>query len=229
MKHEGNEEFWQQVNAELWEPETFQVLKRYCKPGKYFIDIGAWNGVCSLYAAELGAICHAIEPDKEAYKLLNKNIELNLASVVPHNLCISDINGTVNINTQYQNGFGNSMSSIVNRGLIEGVQESNSITLESFFDLNGILIKDVSLIKIDIEGGEIALIKQAESFLIKHKPTVYLSLHPAWFPNLDSDTNNIADVLFKAYRVFDTSGKEYKRKGFLKAVNSGVHSFVLEV
>jgi FkbM family methyltransferase len=229
MKHKGNDQFWAEVDAGTWEPETFRTLDKFCKPKKHFIDIGAWNGVCSLYASELGSICHAIEPDREAYKLLTKNIELNLANVTPHNICISDVNGKVSLNTQYENGFGNSMSSIVDRGIIEGVQECKSFTLDSFFALNGIPIQDVCLIKIDIEGGEIRLITQAKEFLAKYKPTVYISLHPAWFPNGDEDTIQIANVIFSIYRVFDTINREYKTDQFLEAVNSGVHSFILTV
>ena len=229
MKHTGHKEFWQKVDAGLWEPETFVVLKKYCKSGKIFIDIGAWNGVCSLFASELVSICYAIEPDPEARKLLAKNVRLNDGSIHIINACISGHNGTVNLNTQYQNGFGNSMSSILDRGLVTESIEVNSITLEHFIEQEEIQMQNVCLIKIDIEGGEIELIKQAERFLMEHKPTIYLSLHPAWFPNIDDDTNEIADILFRIYRVYDTSGREYERWEFLDAVNSGVHSFVLEV
>lgn len=228
MKHKGNSQFWKQVESGKWEPETFKILDKYCKPGKTFIDIGAWNGVCSLYACEKGCYSHAIEPDKEALKLLTKNVQLNKADVNIHPICISDINGFVKLNTQYNNGFGNSMSSILERNLVVDSIEVNSMTLEKFIGLNGINLDNVCLIKIDIEGGEIALIKQAKAFLKQNKPTIYLSLHPAWFPNGDDDTNDMSDVIFDIYRVFDVTGREYEKWEFLDAVNSGVHSIVLE-
>lgn len=229
MKHTGHSKFWKEVESGKWEPETFEVLKKYCKSDKIFIDIGAWNGVCSLFASELGSVCYAIEPDIEARKSLSKNVRLNDGTIHIINVCISGHNGTVNLNTQYQNGFGNSMSSILERGLVTDSIVVESMTLEHFIEQEGINIDNVCLIKIDIEGGEIELLKQAESFLMDHKPTIYLSLHPVWFPNLDDDTNEIADILFRIYRVYDTSGREYERWEFLEAVNSGVHSFVLEV
>jgi len=228
MKHTGQKEFWNKVDAGLWEPETFEVLKKYCKSGQIFIDIGAWNGVCSLFASELGSVCYAIEPDTEARKLLLKNVNLNDGCIHVIPTCISGHNGVVMLNTQYQNGFGNSMSSILHRGLVAESEKVDSMTLEHFIEQEEIQMQNVCLVKIDIEGGEIELIKQAESFLMEHKPTVYLSLHPAWFPNLDGDTNEIADVLFRIYRIYDTSGREYERLEFLEAVNSGVHSFILE-
>lgn len=228
MNHSGHAEFWKQVDAGLWEPETFKVLKWYCKPGRIFIDIGAWNGVCSLFASELGSVCYAIEPDHTAIKYLTKNVLLNDGTIHIIPSCISGHNGTISLNTQHKNGFGNSMSSILDRGLVVESTTVKSMTLEHFIEQEEINIQNVCLIKIDIEGGEIELIKQSQQFLMKHKPTIYLSIHPAWFPNGDADVNDIADIIFPIYRICDTAGKEYKREEFLVSVNSGVHSFVLE-
>lgn len=228
MKHTGHKQFWEQVETGKWEPETFKVLGNYCKPGKDFIDIGAWNGVCSLFASEFKAQCHAIEPDPEAFKYLTKNIKLNHADIKTHQLCIGAFDGVVNLNTQYDKGFGNSMSSVLERGLVVDSVEVKSMTLESFIHSNGIDIDNVSLIKIDIEGGEIGLLKQAKGYLKLHEPTIYLSLHPMWFPNLDEDTQLIGDIIFDIYRVFDVTGREYERWEFLSAVNSNVHSFILK-
>lgn len=227
MKHTGHIEFWEAVDAGLWEPETFEILKKYCQKDKLFIDIGAWNGVCSLFASELGSICYAVEPDREAIGVLKQNVSLNPGIIHTIEACIAGMNGTVLLNTQQS--FGNSMSSILHRGFANSSIEVDSLTLERFISNTGIEMQDVCLIKIDIEGGEIDLIKQAEPFLMEHRPTVYLSIHPFWFPNLNDDINTIADVIFRIYRVFDTSGTEYEQSHFLDAVNSGVHSFVLEV
>lgn len=227
MKYIGHKEFWQEVDAGLWESETFKVLKDYCKKDKIFIDIGAWNGVCSLFAAELGSICYAIEPDHEALKFLRKNVELNDGVIHIRPICIAGHNGLVNLHTQYENGFGNSMSSILKRGVVAETIEVESKRLSDFIQHEGINIQDVCLIKIDIEGGEIELINQAEPFLSEHKPTIYISLHPAWFPNGDEDVNLIADIIFNIYRVYDTADREYQRDNFLEAVNSNIHSFIL--
>lgn len=228
MKHTGHSQFWEQVKLGKWEPETFKVLTEFCHPNKTFIDIGAWNGVCSLFASELNAQCHAIEPDPEAFKYLTKNIKLNHADIKTHQLCIGSFDGFVNLNTQYKKGFGNSMSSVLDRGLVVDSVEVKSMTLESFIHSNGIHIENVSLIKIDIEGGEIELFKQAKGYFKLHEPTIYLSLHPMWFPNLDIDTEIIGDIIFDIYRVYDVTGREYDRLEFLPAVNSNVHSFILK-
>lgn len=227
MKHKGHDKFWRNVEAGTWEPETFEVLNKYCTPGKTFIDVGAWNGVCSIYASSLGAECRAVEPDPEALKYLQANIKLNEANVRVYNVCIAGKDGVVSLNTQAS--FGNSMSSIVDRGGIATSTSVRAVTLETFVRLAKIDMANVCLVKIDIEGGEVDLITQAADFLKEHKPIIYLSLHPAWFPGKDADTERIADVVFSNYRVFRTDGWEYGRNNFVEAVNSGVHALVLTV
>ena len=58
----------EEVNASL------SLLK--IKP-KIFIDIGAWIGPYTLVAAKLGMRVFAFEPDKIAFEVLKKNIQLN--------------------------------------------------------------------------------------------------------------------------------------------------------
>lgn len=227
MKHSGHVDFWKQVKSGEWEPETFKILAEYCEPYKIFIDIGAWNGVCSLFANQLRAVCHAIEPDPIALKYLKNNVKLNKADINIHNLCISDRNGLIEIHTQYSEGFGNSMSSILDRGLIADSIAVESLTLEYFINSNSINIDNVSLIKIDIEGGELALLKQAKEYLKMHKPTIYLSLHPFWFGDIENDIKEIADIIFDIYRIFDTNHVEYSKNDFLRAIDLMTYSFIL--
>lgn len=225
LKHKGHDRFWQEVEEGKWEPETFKVLEKYCKPGKTFIDIGAWNGVCSIYAALLGADVHAAEPDVTAQMYASGNIELNGVGIKLHPVGISGESGQAFLGTNDE--FGNSMSSIVRKGDTRAVS-IDTLTLEDFMGAAGIDITKVSLIKMDIEGGEVEALPQASRYLRKHKPTLYVSLHPFWFRRPQEDTLAIAHALFSAYPVVaDTSGKTYEDwTEFVRAVEGGVHSFV---
>jgi predicted RNA methylase len=61
----NDKRFWNDVQN--WEPETFEIVRYYADPKKAFIDIGAWNGVVSLYASALFKEVIAIEPDVIAF------------------------------------------------------------------------------------------------------------------------------------------------------------------
>lgn len=226
MNHKGHARFWKEVQQGIWEPETFKVLDRFCTPGSTFIDIGAWNGVCSLYAASKGAVCHAIEPDEVAYKALRRNIGLNPDyDITPHRLAITSTNGTAWINTGDK--FGDSMSSTIVRGEVEAVDEIDSLTLDRFIDNIGLQICKIGLIKIDIEGGEISLLKQAREFLSHYKPNIYISLHPSWFQDYENDMAIIETAFFSIYTVTDIHGTVHRPETFRDALIQGLHSFIL--
>lgn len=222
IKHTGHDRFWKEVEEGKWEPETFDVLRHYCTPDSTFIDIGAWNGVCSIYAALLGCKVIAAEPDAEALKYLHKNIELNGVEVTVHPVCVSDTTGTVRLKTQYENGFGNSMSSILDRNSVADSVEVPSVTLEEF--LSG--INNIGLIKIDVEGAEVKILKQSKEYLSRHRHTVYVSLHPFWFDS-DKDIEDIREAVYGTYTVLGVGHGTILEHEFVELVKRGVHSLLL--
>ena len=45
--------FWHRVVAGDWEPDSFRVLDRMLFPGCTYVDVGAWIGPLTLYAATI--------------------------------------------------------------------------------------------------------------------------------------------------------------------------------
>jgi FkbM family methyltransferase len=229
---ENQNAFWDNVEKGLWEPETFEVLEYFCRQGKTFVDIGAWNGVTSIYAKALGCNTVSIEPDGNIHHDLTLNLVSNNCRP-PYCLAISDENGVKHLGTQ--SNFGNSESSLINRPGTKSATPVQTMTLETFISLKSetetpINISDIALIKMDIEGGEVLVLKQAKDFLTKHKPNMYISLHPAWFPNEREDLQMIIDVIFPIYKVcrmIDGVITQYSRDRFLQAVERGEHSYIL--
>lgn len=220
--------FWDQVESGLWEPETFEVLEQFCKQGETFVDIGAWNGVCSLYASALGCDVEIVEPDRGIFETLESNVYANLKRYNIWNNAICDFIGEIELKSQTK--FGDSMSSVVSRSNETSTDTVAGITLEQFFMNWQVYINETCLIKMDIEGGEVLVLKQAKEFLSIHKPTMYISLHPAWFPNPKEDLQMIIDVIFPIYKVcrmIDGVVTQYSRDRFVEAVERGEHSYIL--
>lgn len=225
-------EFWMEVENGNWESDTFKVFDRYIKPDSVFIDIGAWNGVCSIYAKKLGADAIPIEPDPNIHDELYQNLQLNGFGC--NNFwrgAISDKTGKSVINTQ--SSFGNSESSLIDRGNINGEFEINIMTLSDFIEWDKVQIKNISLIKIDVEGGEVLILKQAREFLAAHKPTIYVSFHPAWFPDKEQNIQDIIETIFPIYKVrrlVDGQMIDYTIESFRAAMETNhEHNFILEV
>lgn len=215
-------EVWHAAAAGKWEPETFDVLDKYIVPGKEFIDIGAWVGVLSFYAEKLGAEVHAIEPDPKAFEELDDNKTLNKSSVFIYELAISDTDDDLVLNTTAVKGFGNSESSLIQRNEIKEAVEVASCTLESFIYF--IDRDNICLIKMDIEGAEVMVLKQAKDFLKQHKPTMYISFHPGYFVNREDDIQMIIDIMFS---VYDCGKTEDEFRQILQTDNA-FHSFLFK-
>lgn len=232
IKFKSRPEFWMEVENGNWESDTFKVFDRYIKPNSTFIDIGAWNGVCSIYASKLGAKVFTLEPDPNIYCELTENLKINKCKLkFFYPLAISDKEGLVILNTQ--SSFGNSESSLLDRGNINGKTNIESTTLRLFVENADINMNDVSLIKIDVEGGEVLILKEARAFLLAYKPTIYVSFHPAWFPDKEQNIQDIIETIFPIYKVrrlVDGQMIDYTIESFRSAMETNhEHNFILEI
>lgn len=171
-------EFWNHVNAGKWEQDTFDVLNHFVSSGSCVVDLGCWIGPISLYSAQKGGRVYAVDPDPEAFKWLLKNVQLNpelQGQIYPKNTAISDESGTQALYAR--SGYGNSSSSILKRTR-DRVSSATipKIRLDEFLATNG--IDHVDFLKIDIEGGEFAIMEQLEALKTENKcHHIFLAIH----------------------------------------------------
>lgn len=190
----NNDGHFKQVESNKWEPETFDVLDQYIKPGKTFLDIGAWIGTLSIYAAKLGANVISIEPDVQARKWLLDNLEANDCVNTVLNCAVSNKRGTAKLSNPNQ--FGDSMSSLVHGN-------DNYVEVETI-PLSDLLGDNICLIKIDIEGGEYDVFnsKTLIDLVQVNCPPILLSVHPAWIKNYGHFIENLEE--YKSYYEMET-------------------------
>ncbi|MFH1325782.1 MAG: FkbM family methyltransferase [archaeon] len=199
-------EYWTRVGEGEWEPQTFEIFRRFLDKEHSYLDIGAWIGPTVLYGCQLAEHCYAIEPDPIAIKKLRENINLNPLlknKIGVHELAITDKNGQADLGNA-RDYFGNSMSGILFKSSGKSF-EVKSIRLEDFIEENK--IENLNFIKIDIEGGEVVVLPDSKRYLEENKPTIHLSLHPFWFENLEQDSEKIIDSIRKYKSYFDNKGK----------------------
>lgn len=222
-------DFWRKVTRGMWEPQTFKVIKAEVEPGKTFVDLGAWNGVFSLYAATLGAQSFAVEPDPVAWAEIVKAKELNPSLLISGDqMAITGENGKVMISNNNMKGFGNSESRINKRNYLHQ-EEVESMTLATYFKNRKIKIKDVCLIKMDVEGSEVEIVKQAKDYLAKHKPTIHLSLHPAYMKK--DELRETVETLFEIYKFIgcDEYWQEFiSLEQLFDAIDNHLHVYLLK-
>lgn len=173
--------FWDRFSDGTWEPESFEAIDAHITPGSTFVDIGAWIGPLSLWAARKGAHVLAIEPDPVARHVLLENVMLNdlLDRVTVLSFAVSDQTGIGFLKHRGHDlepgELGNSMSGLSDHGV-----EVPTITIPDLWDMYD--IRDVGLVKIDIEGGEAALVGDAP--FLRQFPLL-LSTHGEWMTSAD--------------------------------------------
>lgn len=189
--------FWMEYETGVWEPNTLKVIEKILSPDKVYVDIGAWIGPTVLYATNFCKKSYAIEPDPVAYAELIKNVNLNpKLDIECHNLMIGDKDGKGSLLSYTQ--YGDSMSVIEGAPTHEGrplCSEVESLTLETFLNNIPEKISDIGLIKMDIEGGEVIVFKNAYDFIKQTMPNIYISLHPCWFGIGDEFNENVEIIL----------------------------------
>jgi FkbM family methyltransferase len=167
--------FWDRVEAGRWEPGTLAVIGRHVDSRTTFLDLGAWVGPTTLYAAHVARRVIAVEADPAALEQLNRNLTANpdLAErieVVPR--AIHPHDGHVTLGARRKPG--DSMSSVL---LTNAAHSWSAMTITPARLADMLASGDRLVIKMDLEGAEYALLPSLGP-LLERADAVLISFHP---------------------------------------------------
>ena len=147
------------------EPYMQNSLVNFLRPGAVAFDVGAHVGfhslVCGLLVGSSGRVV-AFEPDPHCRQSLQREMQANPSlpiTALPY--VVSDSSGKVRLHLQ---------RSGQSRVCSEGGALVEATTLDAL--VGGGRIPAPDLIKIDVEGHEVAVLRGAKTILEKHHPTV---------------------------------------------------------
>ncbi len=187
--------FWRRVVDGCWEPASFGVLDRVLTADSTFVDIGAWIGPLTLYAANLADRCHAVEPDPRARAGLLANVACNpgLADRIQvHSAAVGEAVGQAHMGSITSDVGGDSMSSLL-FGTAATSWVVECVTLEGL--ISGFDIPSLGLVKIDIEGAEVEVLNGSREYVEKTHPPLFLSVHGRFWPDPLPRMRVLLDVL----------------------------------
>lgn len=148
------------LNCEVDQNEPYQSFLKLSK--EHFLDLGAYNGDTVLdfthHCPDFKSIT-AVEPDSKTFKKLQNNT-YNLQNTKLINACVSDKCALLPF----------SMKGGRNSSLQESGNLLQSITVDS-------LEKNLTYIKMDVEGEEVNAILGAEQTIKTHKPKMLISAY----------------------------------------------------
>lgn len=182
-----------------WEPETFAIFDRYLSKDKYAIDIGGWIGTTCMYGARKSKGVYVVEADRDSFVDLQRNCANNCDNVVCVEKAIYDKSDADVVfgKNKFRSGatLNDSTSQIhtpvaptgVTTGVEAGTYIVKTITISDLFKQYAIDPATVSLIKVDIEGGEEHILDQLYAVHSEHKIPMYVSFHYTWWSDLNLD------------------------------------------
>jgi len=166
------------IEGWVYEPYLFHFISDNMieLEGTDIVDIGANNGHFTIefahYVGDTGKV-YAFEPQRIIYQQLCGNVFLNgLDNVYAYNLAIGKESGSVFVEDVDYFDYGN-----VNFGdvhLLDGKKSNQNIV--ALTKLDSIEFKNLSIVKIDVQGFEPYVIEGAGATCWKHRPYIFIEI-----------------------------------------------------
>jgi FkbM family methyltransferase len=187
-----------------YEPEQTAVFMRWVHGGSTVLDIGAHAGyytlLASILAGESGDVW-AFEPEPHNAAFLRRHMRLNgRRNVHVEELAVCASSGTA----RFARGTGSGTGHLAE----DGDLEVRTVSLADFCAARGI---QPTVLKIDVEGAEAAVLHGARDVIAEFKPIVFLSTHGddihrrclsvmraagySFFPILGGDVESAGEIL----------------------------------
>lgn len=193
---------WTAYNG-LHEWEELQLCLGYLRPGDHFVDVGANIGVftCFVGSRQPGVRITAIEPFPPVHEALRRNVALNHLDVTIPDGAVGAEPGTATFEVLPRD--------VHNRLAPGGTADEGSgitVTVHTLDDLVG--EQGAALIKIDVEGAELEVLRGAVGLMRSPNPPVLLFEsvgHSAAFGHSDAEV--LAFVRAQGYQILLLDGE----------------------
>jgi FkbM family methyltransferase len=204
----------------LYEPPVTRVFQRQLRPGGTAMDVGAnWGYFTLLAAASVGSsgAVVSLEPDPRQYDALARNVEMNgFTHVTTVRAAASARSGRVTLLGYADEEANRGVTRIAagtDRGATDAARqfEVDAVTIDGLMPQ----VREVDLVKIDVEGAEDLVLEGMREGLSLHRyRAVLLELHPKLLEARGVDPESCLTLLQQyGYRgwTIDASESAYRR------------------
>jgi FkbM family methyltransferase len=155
-----------------------------------FLDVGACHGIFSLAFAHgrLGALAVAVEPSAIAYSLLLENLRRGrIANVIARQVACGPAAGTLHMRQTWHH--------LEALPAAQAEPDSVAVPMQSVDQLCSDLGFRPVLVKIDVEGYELAVLAGARAALAGSRPPLFLEIHPGRLRELGGSAEELVGLL----------------------------------
>ena len=189
-----------------FEPATSTVAKKLLRKGDVVVDVGANIGYFSLlFSRCVGTDGHvySFEPVPQLASSIRKNADLNqYKQITLSNLALSDHSGQARFYVGPEDNSG--LSSLRQP---RGSSGTLDVTLARFDDIFSDS-ENIALVKIDVEGAELAVLRGMNEYLRSKHPYILIEVTNRFLKEMgDSEQNLLAymqDLGYCCYVIGDT-------------------------
>ena len=184
------------------------LFEQICKDGDIVFEVGANIGAHTINLSKLvgSGYVVAFEPQRLVFQNLCSNLAINsISNVYTYQEAVSDENGTIVIpecDFTKNNNFGGINIENAKRGTTVYKQK-----LDNFINK----IDKLKLLKIDVEGMEIGVIKGAKELIKKFRPIIYVE------NDRQEHSKNLIELLWSMdYKMYWHLPKLYNKNNYFK-------------
>jgi FkbM family methyltransferase len=170
---------WQIFFYGHYERHLVDLFRRLIGKGHVVMDIGANIGCHTLLMSQWAKSVFAVEPSFSVFERLQRNVRLNgVDNVTLVNRALSDSDGTATLFTPPKSYPNQGTASLHKRNLTaEDVGVSvHTMTLDTL--MGACKIPHVDLIKIDVEGHELDVLRGSQQVLRERMPRLVFEFDP---------------------------------------------------
>ncbi len=213
------------------------MLKSLITEGDNIIDIGAHIGTFSIpfarFNKEKGKI-FSFEANLDNYNLLKLNIHDNFLDevIMPIHAIVSDRKRAFTMFCPCNDNTGAySFLPDIHQSDID-MSDVNTINIDEWYELNEIEAK-IDLIKIDIEGAELAALRSCKRIIERFKPLIYVEINKEALDRFNCTIDDIEETLVSfGYHFFRNTGPRNSNNDIFKIeslsrINDGGNFFDL--
>ena len=180
------------------ETAEHRFLRSLDLAGRTVYEIGAFQGILTLFFSSRAKMVIAYEPNPPSYARVLQNLRLNgRTNVQVRHLAVGERAGSIRLLSDPLMPGGTSGDPAVSKQIGAGpavtAVDVPVVTIDE--DIAAHALPAPDLVKIDIEGMELPALKGMAGTLAAHAPDLYMEMHGATMAHKDANVTAIVDFV----------------------------------